>query len=312
MKMDLLGKLKKRISSRTVKDNVEYYLYMLPVILLIVIFYYVPIFGVIIGFKDYAPGAGFFSDLAPWVGLKHFRSFVQSFYFVRIIRNTLFLNLLGLFMNFWVPIAFALILNEVRFGKIKKTIQTVSYLPHFISNVVVVSMFLGYITDNGLITRFLGSLGVQASSMNTNAQFFPWYYTFMNTWQSFGWSSILYMSTISSIDPALYEAAEVDGARRWTKMWHITLPHMKSLIIIQLIFYIGGMLKANTEKILLFYNESVYSTMDVIGTYVYRDSLLGGRYSYGTAVNLLMSIFGFILTLMANKCSAKLADYSLW
>ena len=312
MMMDFLDKFKKRISSRTVKDNIEYYLYMLPVILLIIIFYYIPIFGVVIGFKDYAPGSGFFSDLAPWVGLKHFRSFVSSFYFARIIRNTVFLNLLGLVMNFWVPIAFALILNEVRFSKIKKTIQTVSYLPHFISNVVVVSMFLGYITDNGLISRLLSSMGIPTASMNTNATFFPWYYTFMNTWQSFGWSSILYMSTISSIDPALYEAAEVDGARRWTKMWHITLPHMKSLIIIQLIFYIGGMLRANTEKILLFYNESVYSTMDVIGTYVYRDSLLGGRYSYGTAVSLLMSVFGFTLTLLANKCSAKLADYSLW
>ena len=305
-------KFKKRISSRTAKDNIEYYLYMLPVIALIIIFYYIPIFGVVIAFKDYVPGGGFFSKVAPWVGLKHFRNFVESYYFTRIMGNTLFLNLLGLFMSFWVPIAFALILNEVRFSKIKKTVQTASYLPHFISNVVIVSMFLGYIADNGLLIRLLALLGIKVSSLNTNAKFFPWYYTFMNTWQSFGWSSILYMSTISSIDPTLYEAAEVDGAKRWKKMWHITLPHMKSLIIIQLIFYIGGMLSSNTEKILLFYNESVYSTMDVIGTYVYRDSLLGGRYSYGTAVNLLMSIFGFTLTLIANKCSAKFADYSLW
>lgn len=297
---------------RNTKDNIEYYLYMLPVMILIFIFSYIPLFGILIAFQDYKAGMPFLSKDTVWVGLKHFKEFVSSYYFGRIIGNTLRINLINLFMGFWVPIAFALLLNELRFSKLKKTIQTVSYMPHFISTVVVVSMFLGYISDGGLIPKLLANFGVEVSSLNTNAKFYPWYYVFINVWKSFGWGSILYLSTISSIDTTLYEAAEVDGAGRWKKIWHITLPHLKSLILIQLIFNIGGMLGSSTEMVLLYYNQSVYSSMDVIGTYVYRDNLLGGRYSYGTAVSLLMSIFGFTLTYLANKVSAKFADFSLW
>ena len=297
---------------RNTKDNIEYYLYMLPVMVLIFIFCYIPLFGILIAFQDYRAGMPFVSKDTVWVGLKHFKEFVSSYYFGRIIGNTLRINMINLFMGFWVPIAFALLLNEIRFSKLKKIIQTVSYMPHFISTVVVVSMFLGYISDGGLIPRLLAHFGIEVSSLNTNAEFYPWYYVFINVWKGFGWGSILYLSTISSIDTTLYEAAEVDGAGRWKKIWHITLPHLKSLILIQLIFNIGGMLGSSTEMVLLYYNQSVYSTMDVIGTYVYRGSLMGGRYSYGTAVSLLMSIFGFTLTYLANKASAKFADYSLW
>lgn len=297
---------------RDTRDNIQYYLYMLPVMILIVIFCYVPLFGILIAFQDYKPGSAFISSDTVWVGLKHFKSFVQSFYFDRIIRNTLFINLLGLFLGFCAPIIFSLLLNEVVFTKLKKVIQTVSYMPHFISTVVVVSMFLGYIGDNGIIPKLLSLFGVTVTSLNTNAAFYPWYYTVINVWKSFGWGSILYLSTISSIDPGLYEAAEIDGAGRWKKMWYITLPHMRSLILIQLILNIGGMLGSNTEMILLFYNPSVYSTMDVIGTYVYRDSLLGGRYSFGTACSLMISVLSFLLMWSANKVSAKVADFSLW
>ena len=306
------SRTKRRPIKRDTKDNIQYYLYMLPVMILIFIFCYVPLFGILIAFQDYKAGDAFISSNTVWVGLKHFKAFVNSFYFGRIIKNTLFINLLGLLLGFCTPIIFALLLNEVAFPRLKKVIQTVSYMPHFISTVVVVSMFLSYIGDNGIIPKLLSVFGVTVTSLNTNAAFYPWYYTIINVWKSFGWGSILYLSTISSIDPGLYEAAELDGAGRWKKMWYVTLPHMKNLIMIQLILNIGSMLGSNTEMILLFYNPSVYSSMDVIGTYVYRDSLLGGRYSFGTACSLLISVLSFSLMWIANKVSAKVADFSLW
>lgn len=300
------------IMKKDLGDNIAYYLMMLPWIVLIIIFNYVPLFGNILAFQDYKGGTSFIGPDTVWVGLKHFKEFLNSFYFVRIMRNTITLNLINLFMGFWVPIAFALLLNELPFQKLKKTIQTLSYMPYFISSVVVASMFIGYISDNGIIPQFLKLFGVEVKSLNTNASFFPWYYTFINVWKGFGWSSILYLSTITSIDPGLYEAAELDGAGRWKKMWYVTLPEMKPLIVIQLIFAIGGMLGSNTEFMLLMYNSSVYETADVLGTYLYRDGLLGGRFSYGTACNLIMSIIGFTLTYITNKVSDKVADFSLW
>lgn len=300
------------IMKKNIGDNIAYYLMMAPWMALIIIFMYVPLFGNILAFQDYKGGTSFIGPNTVWVGFKHFKEFLTSYYFVRIMRNTIVLNLIGLFMGFWVPIAFALLLNELPFEKLKKTIQTVSYMPHFISAVVVASMFIGYIADNGLIPKFLLLFGVEVKALNTNAQFFPWYYTFINVWKGFGWSSILYLSTITSVDPGLYEAAELDGANRWRRMWHVTLPELKPLIIIQLIFAIGGMLGSNTEFMLLMYNSSVYETADVLGTYLYRDGLLGGRFSYGTACNLIMSVIGFTLTYITNKVSDKVADFSLW
>lgn len=302
----------KTLVKRDVTDNISYYLLMLPWVAMIIIFNYVPLFGNILAFQDYKGGSSFIGPDTVWVGLKHFKEFLNSYYFTRIMRNTITLNLINLFMGFWVPIAFALLLNELPFQKLKKTIQTLSYMPYFISSVVVASMFIGYIADNGIIPKFLAMIGVHVKSLNTNEKFFPWYYTFINVWKGFGWSSILYLSTITSIDPGLYEAAELDGAGRWRKMWHVTLPELKPLIIIQLIFAIGGMLGSNTEFMLLMYNPSVYETADVLGTYLYRDGLLGGRFSYGTACSLIMSVIGFTLTYITNKVSDKVADFSLW
>jgi putative aldouronate transport system permease protein len=215
-------------------------------------------------------------------------------------------------MGFWIPIVFALILNEVNNQRFKKTVQTISYMPHFVSSVVVAGMALSFISTDGIFVQILSLVGIHVKSLNVNASAFPWVYTITNIWKSFGWGSILYLSTISSIDPELYEAAEVDGATRLKRMWHVTLPFMVPLIVIQLIFAIGSILSSNTDMILLLYNPAVYSTADVIGTYVYRDGLLGGKFSYGSAVGLLMSIIGFTLVFCTNKVSRKLTDYSLW
>lgn len=301
-----------RISRRDLRDNVQYYMMMLPVIALILIFCYFPMFGIVIAFQDYRAGRPFLGDKTVWVGLKWFKEFVSSYYFGRILRNTIYINLLKLLMGFWVPIVFALLLNEVRLPKFKKTIQTLSYMPHFISAVVVAGMLINFIADDGIIPLLLGKIGIQVKSLNTNNSAFPWIYVLTTVWQGFGWSSILYLSTLSAIDPVLYEAADIDGATRMKKIWYVTLPFMLPLIMIQLILQIGNILTANTQLILLMYNSSVYSSMDVIGTYVYRDALKGGRFSYGAACGLLLSVMSFLLVFIANKISAKTTDFSLW
>ena len=296
----------------TVQNNLIYYALMFVPLLLIFIFNYLPMFGIIISFQDYSAGRPFLGAGVKWVGLKWFRKFVTSFYFPRILRNTLIINTLHLFMGFWVPIVFALAVNEIRNDKFRKITQTISYMPHFISTVIVATMVLSFIASDGIITKFAAVFGLDTSGLNANPRAFKWIYVLTSVWKSFGWSSILYLSTITSIDPTLYEAAEVDGCGRVKRIWHITIPHMLPLIMIQLIRSIGGMLGSNTDMILLLYNEAVYSHADVIGTFVYRETLLGGKYSYGTASGLLMSIMSFILVWCANTVSRKTTDFSMW
>ena len=302
----------KKPMGRNAKENIELYIIMLPVLALIFIFCYMPMYGIVIAFQDYLPGISFFGPDVKWVGLKHISAFVSSFYFTRIIKNTLVLSGLNLLMGFWAPIIFALLLNELNHSRLKKTIQTLSYMPHFISSVVVAGMVLSFIANDGIIPRLTALFGVQAAALNTTPSAFKWVYTLTNIWKSFGWGSILYLSTMSSIDTALYEAADMDGASRLKRMWYITVPFLIPLIIIQLIFAIGAILGANTELILLLYNPAVYSSADVIGTFVYREGLMGGRFSYGTAVGLFMSVISFFLVFGANMLSRKLTDFSLW
>ena len=306
------GRLAKGLQNRDTRENIQYYLMMIFPLIMIFLFSYLPMYGIIIAFQDYVAGRPFFGEGVIWVGLKWFREFVDSYYFARILRNTLVLNALNLVMGFWVPIIFALIVNEIRISKFKKFTQTVSYLPHFLSSVVVAGMVVSFIANDGIITLMLRAVGFEAKSLNADPGAFPWIYTLTSIWKSFGWSSIIYLSTITAIDPGLYEAAAVDGAGRFRKIWHVTLPAMLPLIVIQLILSIGNMLSANTDLILLLYNSSTYKTADVIGTYVYRETLMGGKFSYGTASGLLMSILSFALTYIANAVSRKKTDYSMW
>ena len=301
-----------RLQKRDVRENIQYYLLLAIPLILIFIFSYLPIFGIIIAFQKYIPGKPFFGEGVEWVGLKYFKEFVTSYYFPRILRNTLVMNAMYLLMGFCVPIIFALVVNEIRISKFKKFTQTVSYLPYFLSSVVVAGMVVSFISSDGIITRILQTIGFEAKSLNANADAFPWIYVFTSIWKSFGWSSIIYLSTITAIDPGLYEAAAMDGAGRLRKIWHITIPSMLPLIMIQLIMSIGNMLTANTDLILVLYNPSVYKTADVIGTYVYRETLMGGKFSYGTASGLLMSVLSFGLTYIANMISRKKTDYSMW
>lgn len=297
---------------RSTRENLQLYSIMLPTAVLMIIFMYVPMFGLVIGFQDYVPGASFFGKDVEWVGLKHFIDFVNSYYFKRIMKNTAILNLLNLFLGFWVPIVFALLLNEVRARRFKKFVQTASYLPYFISSVVVAGMVISFTGSDGIVNKLIAFCGGETAAWITKADAFPWIFTITRVWQSFGWSSILYLSTISSIDPGLYEAAEMDGANRFHKIWHVTIPHMLPLVVIQLILAIGSMLSVSSELILLLYNPSTRATADVIGTYVYREGLLAGNFSSGTAAGLIVALINLALTVIANAFCRRFTDYALW
>ncbi len=287
---------------------------MLPVLLHIFIFCYIPLYGVVIAFQDYYPGKSFlaFDGSVHWVGFKHFIDFFNGPYFSRLMRNTFMLSFYFFAFGFWVPILFSLLVNELKSGLFKKYVQTASYLPHFISNVVVAGMILSFIGSDGIVNAIIKLFGGAPISLTTEPGYFPAIYTITSIWKSFGWSSILYLSAMSSIDPHLYEAAKMDGANRFKQMVHITLPSIRPTIFILLIFAIGNLLSANSEFILLIYNPALYETADVIGTYLYRDGLLGGNFSSGTAVGLLISAINFTLLYMANRLSRKYSDYALW
>ena len=294
-------------------EQIQLMLLMLPAFALIFIFCYIPMYGILIAFQDYVPGAPILSfDSARWVGFKHFIDFIGSRTFPRLIRNTLVLSSLHLVFGFTAPIIFALMLNEVKAARFKKVVQTASYLPYFISTVIVAGMVLSFIDTNGIVNVLLKAMGLPTRAFSVEPKAFPVIYTITTVWKSFGWDSILYLSAMSSIDVNLYEAARLDGANRGQQMWHITLPAIKPTIMLLLILAIGGILGTNTDLILLLYNPAVYDTADVIGTYVYRDSLLGGRFSFGTAVSLFTSLLNFTLVFISNSISRKVADYSLW
>lgn len=309
-----IKKPKIKFSRSYIKNNIELYLIMLPVIVFLIIFSYIPMYGVIIAFQNYVPGKPFlaFDGSVTWVGLKYFKDFISSIYFARVFGNTILLSLYNLLFGFWMPIVFALMLNEIKNARYKKVIQTASYLPYFISSVVVAGMVLSFINTDGIVNNLLAALGLERQSFNVDAGAFPVIYTITNIWKSFGWSAIIYLSSISSIDPFLYESAQLDGASRFKQMRYITLPLIMPTISILLIFAVGGMLETNSELILLLYNPSVYETADVIGTYVYRVGMLGGNFSYGAAIGLFTSAINFILLFLANFICRRISNYGLW
>lgn len=301
----------RKVRRDILQENIEVWAMMLPVLVVIFIFSYIPLWGVVISLQDYKMGSPFW-DRTSWVGLRWIVRFCESIYFKRLLVNTLRLSLLQLLFSFWVPIIFALFLNEVTNLRYKKVVQTCSYLPYFVSSVVVAGMAISFLDPNGIINNITGAFGAQPREFITEPKSFPAIYTVTTIWKDFGFASILYFSALSSIDPALYEAARIDGANHMRQIWHITLPGIKGIIAIRLIMSVGAILGSNTDMILLLYNTSTYTTADVIGTYVYRMGIEGGQFSYTTAVNLFMSIIGFTLTYMANRVSNALTGSGLW
>ncbi len=283
---------------------------LLPVVLFYVLFHYQPMYGAQIAFKDFSPARGILGSR--WVGLKHYVAFFNSYYAARVIWNTIALNVLDVLFGFPAPIILALLLNEVRNSLFKRSVQTTTYLPHFISMVVVCGIILDFLDRDGVINQVLGFLGVGAIPFMIIPGWFRTVFIASGIWQTAGWASIVYLAALSAINLELYEAAKVDGAGRWRQMLSVTLPGIAPTIIIMLILRLGRMMDVGVEKVLLLYNPSIYDTADVISTFVFRKGLLEMSYSYSTAVELFNSVINFAMLVTVNRISRKVSDMALW
>ena len=293
-----------------IKQHPWFYVMIIPAIAYFIVFHYAPMYGVIIAFQDYKPFKGIAGSA--WVGFKHFSDFIQGPFFWRLLRNTLSINIGMLLFGFPLPILFALLLNEVRSVGFKRVVQTITYMPHFVSSVVVCGLMVIFCRSDGILTYVLKFIGFPESNLLTYKQYFQGLYIGMNIWQELGWDSIIYFAALTSIDVSLYEAARVDGAGRWRQMWHITLPGIAPTVVILLILRIGNLMSLGWDRIYLLYNDMVMETADVISTYVYRTGMLQVQYSYATAVGLMNSVVNIVLLFSANYISRKVTDSSLW
>lgn len=287
------------------------YLLFLPILAYFIVFHYLPMGGLAIAFENFKPRLGIFGS--QWIGLQNFVSFFNSIYFKQLFVNTITLSLLDLLFCFTAPIVFSLLLNEVRNKHFKKIVQTISYMPYFLSVVVVCSIFTDFCQGGGIFSLLVEKItGLSNVTLIGNPSTFRAVYVILNLWQGFGYGSIIYLSTLSGVDSQLYEAAALDGANRWQQTLHVTLPSLKSIIIFSLLMRISSILTVATDKILLLYSPATYQTADVLGTYIYRLGIAGGQYGLTAAVGLLNSVIGFILLLISNTLSKKYAEFSLF
>jgi len=298
--------------SRIKKIKKSKYLYILFSIpfLYYVIFHYVPLYGILISFQDYNIVRGILGS--PWVGLQHFEKFILDPYFWKLVRNTLLLSFYTLLWGFPAPIILAILINEVKHDKFKKVIQNISYLPHFISTVVVCGMVVNFLSTDGIANQLIQTLGGQNIQFLMMPQYFRTIYVASGVWQTMGWNSIIYLAALTSIDEEMLEAALIDGANRWQRIISIILPSIAPTISIMLIMNLGNIMNLGYEKIILLYNGSTYETADIITSYVYRRGILGNDFSYATAVQLFQAVISMVLVVSANKVSRKISDTSLW
>ncbi|WP_442950733.1 ABC transporter permease [Paenibacillus sp. AD87] len=306
--------LRKESRLRTVaallrKDWQLYSLLILPIIYLI-IFKYGPMLGNVIAFRRFVPGGSIFGET--WVGFRYFQMFIQDPTFWKVFGNTLMLGGLALLFTFPVPIIFALLLNEVKSKRFKKFVQTASYLPHFLSIVIVAGMILQLTAVNGSINGMVSFFTGDSIPFMQRAEWFRTIYITSEVWQGMGWGAILYLAALTTIDDSLYEAARIDGANRWKQTLHITIPGILPTIVTLLILNMGNFLAVGFEKILLLYNPLIYETSDVISTYLYRVGLQSSNFSYATAIGLFESFIGLILVFSVNAISRRLTQRSLW
>ena len=295
-----------------IKRNRMIYLLGLICLSYYIIFCYLPMGGIVIAFKNFRAARGIFgSDWAtPWY--KYFDQFFSSYYFWRLLRNTLLINFYDLIFGFPAPIILALLLNELRSNPYKRVVQTVTYLPHFISQVVVCGIILDFFSSSGLINQLIQAVGGPMTIFMQDPKYFRGIYVGTGIWQEVGYSSIIYLSALSSVDMALYDAAAIDGCNRFRRVFHVTLPGIMPTIVIMLILRMGSMMSVGFEKIILLYNESIYETSDVISSFVYRYGMQKANYSYATAVGLFNSLFNFLLLILVNGISRKVNETSLW
>jgi putative aldouronate transport system permease protein len=300
----------RRSGLKGITRNYDLYLMLVPVIAYYVIFHLQPIYGLQIAFKDFSAGLGIWDS--PWVGFAHFERFFSSYYFGRLLSNTIEISLYALAVGFPLPILLALMLNEVRWLKLKKFIQNITYFPHFVSVIVVAGMINVFVSPEGLINTIISWFGGEKASLLTNPAYFKTIYVISNVWQHTGWSAIIYIAALASINPELYEAATIDGADRWKKMMHVSLPGIFSTIVVLFILQIGSLLDVGFQKILLLQNPLNMEASDVISTYVYRTGILQGNYSLSTAVGLFNTLINVTLLVTANTVIKRLTNNSLW
>lgn len=295
---------------KDMRTNWSFYIMALPVLIYFIIFHYIPMGGVAMAFQNYSIRKGILGS--EWVGFAQFIKFFQSQYFTRTLVNTLLISFYGLIFSFPFPIIFALCLNEVRNKRFKKITQTISYLPYFISVVVVVAILNDFCKADGVLTKLAAALGDTGGALISRPEWFRTLYIGSNMWQHLGYNSIIFISALAAIDPELYEAAVIDGAGRWKQTLYITLPGIASTIVILLILRLGQIMSVGYEKIILMYGPATYETADVISSYVYRVGIKDSDYSYSTAINLFNSVINFLILFIANTFSKKISETSLW
>lgn len=274
------------------------------------VFRYAPMGGLAIAFKNYRPARGLWGS--NWVGFKWFEQFFSSYYFPRLLRNTLTINLLSLLIGSTLPILLALLLNEIRSSAYKRTVQTVTYMPHFVSLVVACGIVLDMLSYGGLFNQILGLFGACPILFSNVPEYFPWIYVFSDVWQNLGYNSIVYLAALSAINVELFDAAAIDGCNRFQRVLHVTIPGIMPTIILLLLMKVGSMMSIGYEKIILLYNDAVLERADVFSSFVYRYGMLGGNYSYSAAVDLFNNVINILLLVVFNAVSRKVSDISLW
>ncbi|WP_246218224.1 ABC transporter permease [Litoribacterium kuwaitense] len=289
----------------------ELYIFILPAFLYFLIFHYFPMYGVLIAFKNYVPTQGVWGS--EWVGFQHFIDFFNSYYFWDLIRNTIGISLYSLAVGFPLPILLALSFNELKDTIFKRTVQTVTYAPHFISVVVMSGMIIAFLSPStGMINHFLGLFGIGPINFMSQPEWFKTIFVFSDVWQNTGWGTIIYLAALAGVDPQRHEAAIVDGATRLQRIWHINIPAIAPTMVILLILNTGNLLSVGFEKILLLQNPLNMETSDVIATFVYRVGLLDAQYSFSAAVGLFNALINAALLIAVNQISRKVSETSLW
>ena len=298
------------ILRKDLRKNKWKYIMILPVIIYIAVFCYKPMYGVIIAFKNFRPAVGIMDS--PWVGLKHFITFFNDYNFWRILKNTFSISALSILFGFPAPILLALLINEIRNTKFKRAVQTISYMPYFISMVIICGLIKTFCQSDGIITDLVVALGGERVNLLASKNWFYPIYIISNIWQNIGWDSIIYLAALAGIAQEQYEAARVDGAGRIRQIISVTLPGLMPTITILFILKMGNILNVGFEKILLLYSPTTYEVADVISTYVYRIGILDANFSYSTAIGLFNSVVNIIFLLLTNAISKKMNNSGLF
>ncbi len=287
------------------------HLMMLPGIIILLIYSYGPMLGIIMAFERYSVAKGFFRS--PWVGLENFRFILQIPDVYQVLWNTFFISFMKIIAGLLVPILIALLLNEIQNRFFKRSVQTIIYLPYFLSWVILAGIMIDILSpSNGIVNEAIGLLGFKPVFFLGNAKIFPYVLVISHIWKEAGFATIIYLAALTSIDPTLYEAAIADGANRWRQTWHITLPGLRPMVVLMAVLSLGNILNAGFDQVFNLYNPIVYSTGDILDTFVYRMGLIDYQYSYATAVGLFKSLVSFIMVTLSYKLAYKFAGYRIF